>query len=120
MLWQLAWLRKSNNIQCRMRTLFTTIMQNVKCNGSKISGIGSNLLEIEGVSSLNGCKHRVLPDMIEIGSFIGLAAITKSEITIKMFLLKILELFPIHLKSLVLNLNFVEMIFLFQVKKIIQ
>ena len=51
--------------------------------GAKISGIGSNLLEIEGVESLSGCTHRVLPDMIEIGSFIGLAAITKSEITIK-------------------------------------
>jgi len=51
--------------------------------GAKITGVGSNLLHIEGVESLNGCKHRVLPDMIEIGSFIGLAAITKSEITIK-------------------------------------
>lgn len=51
--------------------------------GAKISGIGSNLISIEGVNSLNGCKHRILPDMIEIGSFIGLAAITKSEITIK-------------------------------------
>ena len=51
--------------------------------GAKITGIGSNLLKIEGVSSLGGCNHRILPDMIEIGSFIGLAAITKSEITIK-------------------------------------
>ena len=51
--------------------------------GAKITGVGSNLLHIEGVESLNGCKHRILPDMIEIGSFIGLAAITKSEITIK-------------------------------------
>ena len=51
--------------------------------GAKISGIGSNLLNIEGVSYLSGCKHKILPDMIEIGSFIGLAAITKSEITIK-------------------------------------
>ena len=51
--------------------------------GAKISGVGSNLLEIEGVTSLGGCNHRILPDMIEIGSFIGLAAITKSEITIK-------------------------------------
>jgi UDP-N-acetylglucosamine 1-carboxyvinyltransferase len=51
--------------------------------GAKITGVGSNFLHIEGVESLNGCKHRVLPDMIEIGSFIGLAAITKSEITIK-------------------------------------
>jgi len=51
--------------------------------GAKITGVGSNLLHIEGVESLNGCEHIILPDMIEIGSFIGLAAITKSEITIK-------------------------------------
>ena len=51
--------------------------------GANISGIGSNLISIEGVISLTGCTHRILPDMIEIGSFIGLAAITKSEITIK-------------------------------------
>ncbi len=51
--------------------------------GAKISGIGSNLLVIEGVSVLGGTTHRMLPDMIEIGSFIGLAAMTQSEITIK-------------------------------------
>lgn len=51
--------------------------------GAKITGIGSNLLEIEGVESLGGTEHRMLPDMIEIGSFIGLAAMTQSEITIK-------------------------------------
>lgn len=51
--------------------------------GAKISGVGSNLLTIEGVESLGGCFHRILPDMIEIGSFIGLAAMTGSEITIK-------------------------------------
>ena len=51
--------------------------------GAKIKGIGSNLLTIEGVSSLHGCSHRILPDMIEVGSFIGLAAMTASEITIK-------------------------------------
>ncbi|MEL7019976.1 MAG: UDP-N-acetylglucosamine 1-carboxyvinyltransferase [Bacteroidota bacterium] len=51
--------------------------------GAKISGIGSNLLTIEGVEQLGGAAHRVLPDMIEIGSFIGLAAMTQSEITIK-------------------------------------
>ena len=51
--------------------------------GAKITGVGSNLLYIEGVEYLTGCTHRILPDMIEIGSFIGLAAITKSEITIK-------------------------------------
>ncbi|MFZ9847991.1 MAG: UDP-N-acetylglucosamine 1-carboxyvinyltransferase [Flavobacteriales bacterium] len=51
--------------------------------GAKISGIGSNLLTIEGVTSLGGTEHTILPDMIEIGSFIGLAAMTKSEIRIK-------------------------------------
>lgn len=51
--------------------------------GAKISGISSNMLKIKGVKSLGGCFHRILPDMIEIGSFIGLAAMTKSEITIK-------------------------------------
>jgi UDP-N-acetylglucosamine 1-carboxyvinyltransferase len=51
--------------------------------GAKISGIGSNLLKIEGVKKLGGTEHRLLPDMIEIGSFIGLAAMTESEITIK-------------------------------------
>ncbi len=51
--------------------------------GGKISGVGSNLLTIEGVDSLSGTTHKVLPDMVEIGSWIGLAAITQSEITIK-------------------------------------
>lgn len=51
--------------------------------GAKISGVGSNMLIIEGVTSLSGCEHRILPDMIEIGSWIGLAAMTQSEVTIK-------------------------------------
>ena len=51
--------------------------------GAKITGVGSNLLTIEGVTSLKGTDHRILPDMIEIGSFIGMAAMTQSEITIK-------------------------------------
>ena len=51
--------------------------------GANIKGIGSNLLTIEGVNNLIGCEHSILPDMIEIGSFIGLAAMTQSEITIK-------------------------------------
>ena len=51
--------------------------------GAKISGVGSNLLTIEGVDALHGCEHTILPDMIEIGSWIGLAAMTRSEITIK-------------------------------------
>ena len=55
----------------------------INCMGGKISGIGSNLLLIEGVEKLGGCEHRLLPDMIEIGSWIGLAAMTQSELTIK-------------------------------------
>lgn len=51
--------------------------------GAKISGVGSNLLTIEGVTELGGTNHRILPDMIEIGSWIGLAAMTRSELTIK-------------------------------------
>ncbi len=55
----------------------------INAMGGNIKGIGSNLLTIEGVTTLKGCTHSVLPDMIEIGSWIGLAAMTKSEITIK-------------------------------------
>ena len=51
--------------------------------GAHIEGIGSNLLTVHGVSSLKGCEHTILPDMIEVGSYIGLAALTRSEITIK-------------------------------------
>jgi UDP-N-acetylglucosamine 1-carboxyvinyltransferase len=51
--------------------------------GAKVSGVGSNLLVIEGVASLGGCEHTVLPDMIEIGSWIGVAVMTRSELTIK-------------------------------------
>ncbi len=62
--------------------------------GAKISGIGSNLLTIEGVTKLGGTEHRLLPDMIEIGSFIGLAAMTGSEITIKDVQYKELGIIP--------------------------
>jgi len=55
----------------------------LNCMGAKISGIGSNLLTVEGVTQLGGCEHTLLPDMIEVGSFIGLAAMTGSEITIR-------------------------------------
>ena len=51
--------------------------------GANIFGIGSNLLEIHGVNSLDGTEHTMLPDMVEIGSWIGLAAMTKSDLTIK-------------------------------------
>ncbi len=62
--------------------------------GAKISGIGSNQLTIEGVHELKGCEHRCLPDMIEIGSFIGMAAITQSEITLKDCRIDMLGIIP--------------------------
>lgn len=62
--------------------------------GANIEGIGSNLLHITGVKKLGGCTHRMLPDMIEIGSFIGLAAVTQSEITIKNVCYKELGMIP--------------------------
>ncbi len=68
--------------------------------GAKITGVGSNLIYIEGVESLLGCTHKILPDMIEIGSFIGLAAITKSEITIKNVSYENLGIIPSVFKKL--------------------
>ncbi len=62
--------------------------------GAKIRGVGSNLLTIEGVTSLSGCEHTILPDMIEVGSFIGLAAMTSSEILIKNVGIKHLGIIP--------------------------
>jgi UDP-N-acetylglucosamine 1-carboxyvinyltransferase len=62
--------------------------------GARISGVGSNLLTIEGVEYLTGCSHEMMPDMIEVGSFIGLAAMTQSEITIKNVRLETLGLIP--------------------------
>jgi len=68
--------------------------------GAKITGVGSNLINIEGVKELSGCAHKILPDMIEIGSFIGLAAITKSEITIKNVSYENLGIIPSVFKKL--------------------
>ena len=62
--------------------------------GAKISGVGSNLLTIRGVKELHGCEHRLLPDMIEVGSFIGMAAMTKSDLTIKNAQVQHLGLIP--------------------------
>lgn len=75
--------------------------------GAKISGIGSNLLVIEGVDYLGGTEHRMLPDMIEIGSFIGLAAMTQSDITIKNVSLENLGVIPEKFKQLGIQMNFV-------------
>ena len=75
--------------------------------GAKISGIGSNLLTIEGVKELNGTTHRLLPDMIEVGSFIGLAALTKSEITIKNAGIPHLGIIPDAFRKLGINMTFI-------------
>ena len=86
----------ANIIMTAVRAEGTTTIYNAACEpyvqqlcrmlnrmGAKISGIASNLLTIEGVEELHGCEHTVLPDMIEVGSFIGMAAMTQSELTIK-------------------------------------
>lgn len=73
--------------------------------GAKISGIGSNKIIIDGVTILHGCKHRILPDMIEIGSFIGLAAMTKSEIRIKNVAYDKLGMIPNVFKKLGIKLE---------------
>ncbi|UOG76849.1 UDP-N-acetylglucosamine 1-carboxyvinyltransferase [Hymenobacter tibetensis] len=74
--------------------------------GARITGIGSNLLTIEGVESLGGTEHRMLPDMIEIGSFIGLAAMTGSEITIKDCQIQELGVIPDTFRKLGIQLEF--------------
>ena len=71
--------------------------------GAKIEGIGSNLLYIDGVTGLKGCTHNILPDMIEIGSFIGMAAITESEITIKNTSYENLGIIPDSFRRLGIN-----------------
>ena len=73
--------------------------------GAKISGIASNLLTIEGVRSLHGCEHTVLPDMIEVGSFIGMAAMTGSEITIKNVSYQNLGIIPDSFRRLGIHLE---------------
>lgn len=74
--------------------------------GARISGIGSNMLTIEGVDYLGGTTHRMLPDMIEVGSFIGLAAMTQSDITIKGAGIEHLGMIPEKFQQLGIQLNF--------------
>ncbi|WP_088655717.1 UDP-N-acetylglucosamine 1-carboxyvinyltransferase [Geofilum rhodophaeum] len=86
----------ANVVMAAVLTPGTTTLYNAACEpylqqlcrllnqmGARISGVGSNLLSIEGVERLHGAQHRILPDMIEVGSFIGMAAMTQSELTIK-------------------------------------
>jgi UDP-N-acetylglucosamine 1-carboxyvinyltransferase len=75
--------------------------------GAKITGIGSNLLMIEGVDRLNGTDHRMLPDMIEVGSFIGLAAMTQSDIIIKDAGIESLGVIPERFQRLGIKMNLV-------------
>jgi UDP-N-acetylglucosamine 1-carboxyvinyltransferase len=75
--------------------------------GAKISGIGSNMLTITGVEALGGTEHRMLPDMIEVGSFIGLAAMTQSDITIKNAGIEHLGVIPERFQQLGIQINFV-------------
>lgn len=96
----------------------TTVIYNAACEpylqqlckmlnrmGARISGIGSNLLTIEGVESLGGTTHRMLPDMIEVGSFIGLAAMTQSDITIKGAGIEHLGIIPEKFRQLGIDLQ---------------
>ena len=74
--------------------------------GAKITGVGSNLLTIEGVSDLGGCVHTLLPDFIEVGSFIGMAALTQSEITIKNCRIDMLGRIPDTFRRLGIEIEF--------------
>ncbi len=98
----------ANTLMAAVMTPGTTTIYNAACEpyvqqlsrmlvkmGAKISGIGSNLLTIEGVKELKGCDHRILPDMIEVGSFIGMAAMTGGDITIKNAGLEHLGIIPL-------------------------
>ncbi len=81
------------------------LCQMLNSMGARISGIGSNLLEIEGVMKLAGTDHRILPDMIEIGSFIGMAAMTQSDILIKDVSLANLGVIPDKFRQLGIRLD---------------
>ncbi len=109
----------ANVLMATVLTEGTTTIYNAACEpylqqlckmlnsmGAKISGVGSNLLIIKGVKELHGCEHTMLPDMIEIGSFIGLAAMTKSEITIKNCRISELGIIPDTFKKLGIEMEF--------------
>lgn len=109
----------ANIIMAAVMAIGTTTIYNAACEpyiqqlcrmlnsmGAKISGTGSNLITIEGVSFLGGTQHRMLPDMIEVGSFIGLAAMTRSDITIKQAGLDHLGIIPEKFQQLGIKMNF--------------
>lgn len=109
----------ANVLMAAVLTKGTTTIYNAACEpylqqlckmlnsmGANIQGVGSNLLTIEGVEELGGCEHTMLPDMIEIGSFIGLAAMTQSEITIKNCKIKELGIIPKTFEKLGIKMEF--------------
>lgn len=111
----------ANIIMAAVMAAGTTTIYNAACEpyiqqlckmlnhmGANISGIGSNLLTIQGVERLHGTEHHILPDMIEIGSFIGLAAMTQSDVTIKNVSLENLGVIPDKFQQLGIKMNFVE------------
>jgi UDP-N-acetylglucosamine 1-carboxyvinyltransferase len=108
----------ANLIMAAVGTPGTTTIYNAACEpyvqqlcrmllkmGAKIQGIGSNLLTIDGVGTLSGCNHTILSDMIEVGSFIGMAAVTQSEITIKNAAVAQLGIIPDVFSQLGIQLN---------------
>ena len=108
----------ANIVMASVRAKGTTTIFNAACEpyllqlctmlnnmGAKISGIGSNLLTIEGVETLHGCVHTILPDMIEVGSFIGMAALNRSAITIKNCACKHLGIIPYTFSKLGINVK---------------
>lgn len=108
----------ANIIMAAVLTPGTTTIYNAACEpyvqqlcnmltsmGAQIEGIGSNLLTITGVTSLGGCSHTILPDMIEVGSFIGMAAMTQSEITIKNASPDHLGIIPLAFSRMGINLE---------------
>jgi UDP-N-acetylglucosamine 1-carboxyvinyltransferase len=110
----------ANIIMASVMAAGTTTIYNAACEpyiqqlckmlngmGAKITGISSNLLTIEGVATLHGTSHRILPDMIEIGSFIGMAAMTQSEITIKNVSLPNLGVIPEKFRQLGIHMDFI-------------
>ena len=109
----------ANIIMAAVMATGTTTIYNAACEpyvqqlcrmlnqmGARISGVGSNLITIEGVDALGGTTHRLLPDMIEVGSFIGLAAMTQSSITIKDAGIDHLGVIPEKFRQLGIQLDF--------------
>lgn len=110
----------ANLVMASAMAIGTTTIYNAACEpyvqqlcnmlnrmGAKIKGIGSNLLHIEGVNYLGGTEHRMLPDMIEVGSFIGMAAMTQSDITIKNAGLDHIGIIPEKFQQLGIQMNYI-------------